>query len=68
MTKKILYFKLAAEAALSSPICQRHGAVVVHKHRVVSCENNVKSFHAEHHALKKLRCKKVKQRVLRGEC
>ena len=53
MTKRKLYFGLAAECALNSTNCQqRHGAIVVRNHRIISYNNNTRSYHAEHHALK----------------
>ena len=53
------YFSIAAEAAKTSNVCQKHGSVVVRNHRIISEANNVVSYHAELHALK--RCKKVKR-------
>lgn len=54
-TSKHKYFALAAEAALKSRLCHRHGAVLVSRHRVITASFNELPYHAEEATLR--RCK-----------
>lgn len=67
--KQDTYFKIAAEVAVNSDMCQKHGAVIVYKKEIIACGYNYYystfSIHAEVAAISQL---KGRDKEILSEC